>query len=157
MPILFFAFWIVLNGRITWEIAIFGVVLTAALSWFCVRFLDYSLRKEWGMLRRLPALARYFVTLVKEIFKANFTIIPIVYNRKREIKPQLITFHTPLQSALTRNVLADSITVTPGTITVTSEEGDLTVHCLDECFAEGIEDLDFQKQLLKLEGEARKA
>jgi multicomponent Na+:H+ antiporter subunit E len=48
-------------------------------------------------------------------------------------------------------VLADCITVTPGTISVTSEDDKLTVHALDKSFAEGIEDTDFQKQLLEMQ------
>ncbi|MDD3335411.1 MAG: Na+/H+ antiporter subunit E [Eubacteriales bacterium] len=150
MPIIFFAFWLVLNGRFTWEIAAFGAVLSAALYWFCVKFLEYSPKAEWKAIRKIPGMARYFFLLIKEIFKANFALMKIVYSPKKKIKPQLVTFHTPLRNPGLRSVLADSITLTPGTITVMLEDGEMTVHCLDESFAQGIEDLEFQRLLLKL-------
>lgn len=150
MAVVFFAFWVILNGRITWEIAAFGVVLSAALYYFCVKFLDYDPRSEWRAVRCLPGMAGYLWLLVKEIFKANMSLIPIVYTHKAQVKPKLITFHTPLKGHTLQSLLADSITVTPGTITVQVEDGDMTIHCLDDCFAQGIEDTPFQRHLLAL-------
>ena len=69
-------------------------------------------------------------------------------------EPQLVTFKTPLKVAL-KSVLADCITVTPGTISVNSEGDTLTVHCLDEQFADGIENLEFQQQLLQMKEAAK--
>ena len=156
VPVLFFALWIVLNGRFTWEIAAFGVVLTAALSYFCVRFLDYKPRQEWKRLALLPDVLRYLGTLLKEIVRSNFALMRYVYGGAKP-KPQLVTFHTPIHNPALQAVLADSITVTPGTITVFLENGDLAVHCLDEAFADGVEDLAFQRMLVQMEqkGEAK--
>lgn len=150
MPVLFFALWIILNGRFTWEIAAFGAALTGALYWFCVRFLEYDPRRDLRRVRIIPDALCYLGTLVKEIVLSNFALIRIVYGRKK-IRPQLVTFHTPVKNAALQAVLADSITVTPGTITVLLENGDLTVHCLDESFAQGIDDLSFQRMLLAME------
>lgn len=151
MPVLFFALWVILNGRLNGEIALFGLVLTAALYWFCVQYLDYSPKREWNSLRLVPGALRYALLVIAEIVKANIALTKLVYNPKAAVKPQLITFHTPLKSHALQSVLADSITVTPGTITVLAEDGDMTVHCLDDCFAKGIEDTAFQRLLLKLE------
>ena len=97
-------------------------------------------------------MAHYFLLLIWEILKSNFALIRIVYSRQ-EIKPQLVTFHTPLKSPALQSVLADSITVTPGTITVMVDNGEMTVHCLDERFADGIEDLKFQRLLVEMSGQ----
>ena len=48
-------------------------------------------------------------------------------------------------------MLANAITLTPGTITVTLEGSEYTVHCLDESMAEGIQDSEFVKYILKFE------
>ena len=50
-------------------------------------------------------------------------------------------------------MLANSITLTPGTITVSLEDDTLLVHCLDKTLSEGMEDSEFVKMLEKLEGE----
>ena len=46
MFLLFLGFWILLNGRFTWEIFLFGLGVSAAVYWFICRFMDYSLRKD---------------------------------------------------------------------------------------------------------------
>ena len=150
MFVLFFVLWIIFNGRLTWEIAAFGVVLSAVMCWFCAAFLDYHPKKDARFIRLIPRILRYLGLLVREIIKSNMALIRVVYSRKAEVQPKLITFQTPLRRSF-KSVLADSITVTPGTISVHSEEDRLTVHCLDTVFAEGIEDTDFQKQLLEMQ------
>jgi multicomponent Na+:H+ antiporter subunit E len=146
-----FLLWIAFNGRVTLEILGIGAVITAALYWFCVKFLDYGLRRELRILKMVPAAAAYIALLLYEIVKCSFHLMRIVGNRCYRIRPQLITFHTPLKTTLAQNVLANSITLTPGTLSVFCEGDKLTVHCLDQSFAEGIEDLAFQKRLLRLE------
>lgn len=150
MYFVFFLLWVIFNGRLTWEIAAFGAGLSALLYAFCCAFLDYSPKKDLAAIKRIPGIVRYAGLLIKEIVKSNMALAHIVFNRKIEIKPKLITFETPLEGTLAKSVLADSITLTPGTITVHSEGSKLTVHCLDEGFMAGIEDTSFQRQLIKL-------
>ena len=151
MLLVLMALWIVFNGRLTLEVFLFGLVLSSALTWFSWKFLDYSPRAELTALRILPGVFKYLWLLIKEIVKSNLTLLSYVYGRKKELKPQLVTFRTPLRTGLARNVLSDSITLTPGTITAMQEGDRLTVHCLDEALAEGIEALDFQQQLQAIE------
>lgn len=150
MFVVFFALWVVFNGKFNLEIAIFGVILSAAVYLFSCKFLGYSIEKDKQIARRIPAALRYVWLLVCEIFKSNWALLKVVYSRKVEIKPQLVTFRTPLKGSY-KSILANCITVTPGTISVLSEEDKLTVHCLDKNFMEGIEDTDFQKQLLEMQ------
>lgn len=150
MLLVFFVLWVVFNGKLNAEIAIFGVALSALVYLFSWRFLGYSLRKDRELLRLIPSGVRYLWLLLCEIVKSNVALIRVVYSKKAEVSPRLVTFHTPLRGAL-KSVLADCITVTPGTITVLSEADRLTVHALDSQFAEGIEDTPFQKQLLEMQ------
>jgi len=50
-------------------------------------------------------------------------------------------------------LLANSITLTPGTITVSLDDDEYTIHCLDASLAEGLENSEFEKALMKLEME----
>ena len=71
MFLLFFAVWVVFNGRLTLEIALFGIVVAGAVFAFVCRFMDYSLRKELRFYKRMPAFFQYLYYLIKEIILAN--------------------------------------------------------------------------------------
>ncbi len=150
MFVVFFVLWVVFNGKLNAEIAIFGIVLSALVYLFSCKFLGYSLEKDKKLFRLIPAAVRYVWLLLCEIVKSNLALIRVVYSPKIEVKPRLVTFSTPLKGTF-KSILANCITVTPGTITVTSEGDKLTVHALDESFADGIEDTEFQKQLLQMQ------
>ena len=151
MLLVLLALWIVFNGRLTLEIVLFGLALSSAITWFSWKFLDYSPKAEKTALRLIPGALGYLWLLLCEIVKSNWTLLGYVWGGKRELKPKLVTFTTPLRSRLARNVLSNSITLTPGTITAMQEGDRLTIHCLDAGMAEGVEDQDFQRRLLALE------
>lgn len=154
MLLVLLALWILFNGRLTLEVFLIGLMLSSALTWFCWKFLDYSPRMEKGAYKLFAGVLGYLWLLLCEIVKSNLAMMKYIYGGKRELKPKLVTFHTPLKSQLARNVLSNSITLTPGTITAMQEGQKLTVHCLDEAMAEGVEDQAFQQKLMKLEEKA---
>ena len=151
-----FLLWIAFNGRITPEVAVIGLAVTLALYFFCVKFLDYRLKNELHILALVPFGLVYAALLLFEILKSSLALMRIVLNPKYKVAPQLITFHTPLKTAIAQSILANSISLTPGTISVFVEGDKLTVHCLDRSFAEGIEDLAFQRRLLWMEGRGKR-
>ena len=75
----------------------------------------------------------------------------LILSPSLEVEPQLRSFRTPLTSPTARAVLADSITLTPGTITVTLEGDEYLIHSLDKSLMDGIEDTSFQRELLEME------
>ena len=146
-----FLLWIAFNGRVTLEVLGIGAVIVAALYFFCAKFLDYGLRRELRMFRMLPAAIGYIAVLLYEIVKSSFQLMRIMLKKNYEVQPQLISFCTPLKTTLAQSLLANSITLTPGTLSVFCEGDKLTVHCLDKSFAQGIENLSFLRRLMKLE------
>lgn len=131
MSFLIFAVWLILNGKVTAEICLFGVVISAALLVFMCKFMDYSLKKEllvWGL---VPFFFRYIWVLVEEIVKANVCVLRLILTPGLEPEPALIYFDTGLKSGTAKMILANSITLTPGTITVSVEGERFCVHCLD--------------------------
>ena len=151
MYFIFLALWIVLNGRVTVEIISFGLVIAAALYWFICKYMDYSPKKELWALKKFPLIIQYFYYLVKEIVIANFATMKLLLSSNYVIEPTLVHFKTTLKTDTAKFLLANSITLTPGTITVSIEENCFTVHCLDKSFAEGIESSVFVKLLEKIE------
>ena len=153
MYLIFFLSWIIFNGQITTEILIFGVVIAAAVFWFVCKFMDYSLKKELKLYRSIGFFLWYFLVLLKEIVVANIDVIKRVYTVEETMEPVIVKFKVNLKSDMTRVLLANSITLTPGTITVALDENEYTVHCLDESLAEGLESSVFVKLLEKYEEE----
>lgn len=151
MYILLFLAWIIFNGQITFEICWMGLIFSAVIYAFCCKFLNLSFKKDINMCKKVGQIIRYLVVLLVEIFKANIACLKVVISSKYECEPAIVRFKADLKSDLAVVVLADSITLTPGTITVLHEGNELTVHCLDKSFAEGLDDSIFVKLLKEFE------
>ena len=148
---LFFLVWVIFNGRLTLEIAIFGAAVTAVVFAFVCRFMDYSLQKEFRFYRMVPGFFRYLYHLVREIVSANLQVSRLILTRRETMEPVVVHLHTNLKTGTARVILANSITLTPGTITVSLTDQELLVHCLDKSLSEGMEDSVFVRLLEKLE------
>lgn len=153
MLLLFFLAWIIFNGNLTLEIVLFGVVIALGVFAFICKFMDYSIHKELRFYKLVPVFFQYIFLLVKEIIQANLTVCRMILSRKEIMEPVIVHVHTNLKTEMARVILANSITLTPGTITVSLTEDDLLVHCLDKSLAEGMEDSSFVKLLEKMEKE----
>lgn len=152
MYVVFLLLWILLNGQFTLEIVLFGLVIAGALYAFVCKFLDYSVEKDKLLFRKLPYIFAYILILIWEIIKSNISAIRLALSFQREVDPVIVRFQTDLKSDAAKVALANSITLTPGTITVSVEGNTFTVHCLDKSLAQGIETSVFVKLLEKMEG-----
>ena len=151
MYIIFLLLWIMLNGQLNLEIVCFGVIIAGVLHAFVCRFLDYSPKKDLLLMRKLPYILAYILILIWEIIKANMDAIRLSLSVRNEVDPVIVRFRTDLKSRAARVALANSITLTPGTITVALEEDELIVHALDETLIEGIDESIFVRMLRKME------
>ena len=86
-------------------------------------------------------------------FTCKFQTIRLILSEKEEVKPVLVDFQTDRTSETGKVLLANSITLTPGTITVELEDSGYVVHCLDESLAGGIDESVFVELIRKLEKE----
>ena len=150
MFVLLFVLWVVFNGKLNWEIAAFGAVLSGLVYAFSCAFLGYNLKTELRALKMIPQIGRYIGLVMSEIVKSNLALIRVVYSPRMEVKPRLVKFRTPLKGAY-KAVLSDSITLTPGTITAGLYDGQYCIHALDKAFAGGMDESDFVKAIVKLE------
>ncbi len=116
-----------------------------------MRALGWSFERELQFYRIAPRAAAYVLILLFEILKANISVIPFIFGKKQ---PRGITveFDSPLHGGTANAVLANSITLTPGTITVDARDGHFKVHCLSPEFSQGLDSSVFVGQLLKIEG-----
>ena len=149
--IILYLLWVLLNGRITGEILLLGLPVAGAIYGLSLRMLDISLKRDWSRLRRLPALLAYLCFLLKEVLLSALHVVRLIWS---PALPQstLAECHPPVHSDSVRVLLADSITLTPGTITLEMEGDRFLVHCLNREDASGLENSAMFRQIQKLEG-----
>ena len=143
--------WVILSGNLTAANLGLGAVISALVTFFCSKFMGYDSRRFWKSMKKAPAFLQYLTVLLKEILRENFLVISWIY-RKKQPEPTLVRFTSTLESEALRVLVADSITLTPGTYTVKLEGQEYAVHALDDSFQPGIEYSDFFQMAKKLEG-----
>ena len=127
------------------------MILCACIYFFMCRFMDYSLKKDISLMRRSVSFLYYTGVLIVEIIKSNLQVMHLTLTDREIVEPVIISYRTRLRSKLGRVILANSITLTPGTITISLEEDELVIHCLDKTIAEGIENSTFEQLLERME------
>ena len=142
---------IIFNGAVTVEILLFGAGIGAAVLLFANRFMGYSLKSELKVYTKSPYIIAYFFLLLYEIIKAGIVAGILIFKGNKKIKPVLVSFDSPLKSEFTSTILANSITLTPGTISVSLKNGKFRVHCLDESLSKGLDSSNFVSLLKKIE------
>ncbi len=145
-----YVFWLILSGKITAEILLTGVFVTAAVYAFACFFVSWNIRKELAVYKMIPLALAYFFILTIEIIKSNLSVIPYIFGKK---KPSGVVVHfvSPLESDTANVILANSITLTPGTITLDQRGRSFAVHCLHEEMSHGIDESVFVRLLAKME------
>lgn len=151
MYFIFLLFWILLNGKLNLEILLFGICISLAVYLFCCRFLGYSPKKDLLFARISLYALGYAFLLVAEIVKANIGVLKEIYTEKTVVEPCVVEFTSPFESEVLNVILADSITLTPGTITVELSGRKFTVHCLDKSMSEDLDRSSFVALLQKID------
>ena len=130
---------------------ILGLIFAALVYAFAWKFMGLTWEREKSFWKHFLWGVQYIAILLKEIAVANLVVLKIVLSPKKKVHPVIVSFDAPLKNHILQAILADSITLTPGTITVRLYEEKFEVHCLDESMAEGINDSIFVKMLRKWE------
>lgn len=156
MLVILYLCWIIFNGQFTLEIALLGILLTALVYAFMCKFLNWSIKRDLYLACFVFYAFDYLFVLFIEIVKATLATIRITFSAKEEVCPVLVYFDVNINSMILKVILANSITLTPGTITVNVTDDMFMVHALDESFAEGIDESIFVKKLLRIEQYAAK-
>ncbi len=151
MFLLLLFIWIIFNGKITPEILGIGIIVCALIYFFMCRFMGFGIRRDWILIRRSGLYLYYIGVLIVEIIKSSLQVIRLVLTDREVIEPVIIKHKTRVRTRIGRVILANSITLTPGTFTIILKGNELIIHCLDEEIARGIEHLKFEELLEKIE------
>lgn len=134
------ALWFALSGYFNKPALVaFGVMSVMV----CVLLADRAgvLDPEGVPTRVFPGILGYMMWLTLEIGKANFLVAREVIRPKLKLSPKMIRVGAYQASDLGKTIFGNSITLTPGTVTVDLEEDWILVHALTEDLADtdGIE------------------
>ncbi|MFQ5849335.1 MAG: Na+/H+ antiporter subunit E [Candidatus Binatia bacterium] len=131
------ALWLVLSGHFDLFHVSLGVICTALVA-----FLNHDLLfpdLKWG--RSIAVFFRflgYIPWLFYQIILANLHVAKMVLHPRMPIDPRIIQFDTKLERNLSMTTLGNSITLTPGTITVDIRDGRYFIHALTEKAADDL-------------------
>lgn len=151
--LIMFCFWMLLSGHLD----VFHI-LTGALSSLFVAHVSHDLltggKAPVGrMASRAARFLRYLPWLFLEIAKANVDIAYRTLHPRMPIDPRIVRFNAPLKEDMWITALANSITLTPGTVTIDADgEGGFTVHALTEEAEEALLSGDMQARVARIEG-----
>ena len=152
----FFALWLLFNGRCTLDVIGFGLVFSEAVTVFAVKICGWSDIRSRRVMKLCWQLLSYFACLFVEIIKANLAAMRAILSPGlREVRPRIFCFDSRLHRGFAQTILANSITITPGTYTIGIDGSTLTVHALNASFAEGTPDSDLNRRLIDLEEKSR--
>ena len=141
--------WLLMSGHYTPLVTGLGVISTAFATWMSHRLGGSD--KEGlplHMFRKLPA---YYIWLIKEIIMSNITTAKTILGKSDA--PEL--FYVPFTQKTEAGVAtyANSITLTPGTVTVDIDENGFLVHALSSDFGDDVRSGDMDRRVTQLEGE----
>lgn len=94
----------------------------------------------------------YLPWLFIEIVKANLDVAARILHPRLPISPRMIRVTAGQRTDLARVIYANSITLTPGTVSVDTDGEEITVHALSVGAAEGVEAGEMDRRVARLEG-----
>lgn len=122
------AFWFVLSGETS--PFFLGLSAVAVLAALLLSARLHVIDRDGSPYHRAPQLVLYLGWLIGEIVKANVAVIARVIGPKHAIDPAMVEVKSSATSNLGRALFANSITLTPGTVTVDVAGSTLKVHAL---------------------------
>jgi multicomponent Na+:H+ antiporter subunit E len=147
-----FAFWLVLSGIWTPFLLAAGLGASIAVA-LVARRMDVADR-EGHPIHLTPGALLYWPWLIKEIALAGWQVTRIILHPRLPISPTLVRFRPSQQSTVGLVTHANSITLTPGTITVEAGRDEFQVHALTREGAQAAVDSEMDRRVCRLEGRA---
>ena len=143
--------WFLLSGHYNTLINTLGVLSCAAVVWITLRMdiVDHEghpLHLTWRALG-------YWTWLTIEIIKANIDVIKSVLSPKLNISPTMLRIRASQKSDLGQVIFANSITLTPGTLSVDVANNEILVHALSKSGADDLLSGKMNRRVTQMTGE----
>ena len=150
--VLLFLSWLLLSGIYTGLLLGFGVLSCLLVVAVCRRM--NIVNPEGHPSHLIPGLLRYIPWLLWAIVKANIDVARRIVHPRLPIAPRVIRVAASQKTHLGQVMYANSITLTPGTVTIETDEGTIAVHALTRETAEDVRSGDMDRRVTNMEGES---
>ena len=122
--------WLIANGTLATDTVITGVVVSAIIA---LAFSSFA--RVYSVIRWSPKVIFYYLVYLGvffiELVKANLNVMRLVFSPRIDIEPGIVEIKTGLESPIGRLALANSITLTPGTLVVDIKDDSLFIHWIN--------------------------
>ncbi|MBQ2014586.1 MAG: Na+/H+ antiporter subunit E [Peptococcaceae bacterium] len=158
LAVVLFAFWFLLSGKVDFKFLLYGALTAIISAWICVPLLLLpnadGTKKYFIFDVNLGKYAVYWLWLLKEVVNANIDVVKATVKSEMVINPRVIAFRIKYDNPMAHTTLANSITLTPGTVTLNvTEDGLYEIHALTDGAAEGLLGGGMQQKVADLFGE----
>jgi len=158
LVIIMLVFWILLSGRFEVKFLIYGVLTSLIASYVCMPLLMFRStdgKNEYFALGfPIWRLAIYCVWIFWQLITSNFALARAIVSPNLKINPKVVRFKVNMDNPMALTVLANSITLTPGTVTMNvTDDGIYEIHALTDDAAAGIAAGDMQRHVARLFGQ----
>lgn len=150
--VILFGFWLALSGHYQWWLVAFGAVLSVLVVIFCfVKGIGDGEGAPYGLIARGLV---YWPWLLGQILLSGLRVTRLILDPRLPISPALVKVDAEAKSAVGLVTYANSITLTPGTISIeASEKGRcIWVHAIERADAEGFSDDEMNRKTAWFEG-----
>ena len=157
LAVVLFAFWMALSGHTETKFIVYGVITALVTTWLTYPLLLVPNKEEsrfyyvfgfspWKMIW-------YFLWLMWQLVLANVDVLLAETSQELQIDPKVVRFYFRADNPMASTILANSITLTPGTVTMNvTDDGLYEIHALTKGAAEGLLDGGMQKKVAWLYG-----
>lgn len=142
--------WLLLSGHFT-DPLLLGFGAASVLAVVFIAYRKDALDTEGHPIQLLLRALLYWPWLLKEIVLANIDVAKAILSTPMTIAPSVFTVTGSQKSELGRVIYANSITLTPGTVTIDLADDKLTVHALTRAGREGVESGEMDRRVTRLE------
>jgi len=146
-----FALWLLLSGH-GGILLLAGVISCIFVVWIALR-MDVVDHEAYPLDLRVHAVLLYWAWLVREIIVANLRVTRLILDPKLPITPTITRVKTSQRGVFGQVTYANSITLTPGTVSIDLSDGEIEVHALTREAAAELETGEMDRRVTRLEGD----
>ncbi len=142
--------WLALSGYFQALLISFGIFSCVLVAWLGSRMDHTDGEHHFGLVRPLATL-RYIGWLTVEIVKSNLDVSRRVLSPRMTISPTVVWVPASQKTELGRVIFANSITMTPGTVSIDVQEGEIEVHALSKEGADALLEGEMNRRVAAIE------
>lgn len=128
LAITLLGFWLIVSGSFDIQHLVAGSIVSTLISCYSITIFNYKLKIF--NITKILLFVKFIIALIIEITKANVYVARIVLHPALPISPGFVRIKTGLKSEFLIAILANSISLTPGTLSVDVDKDEILVHLL---------------------------